>query len=555
MRCSRKVTGITLLILILIISLSGCKGTDNTKKDANTMKSQDKESVGETKSADNKKDKIVQKSQVLKTELEAKFKGIKLADTLKDIEFNNPLMTQRFGADPYAIVYEGRVYIYMTNDVIEYDSDNNVINNGYGKINKLNVISSDDLVNWTDHGSIKAAGYEGAAKWGNNSWAPAVTYKKINGKTQFFIYFANGASGIGVLTSDSPTGPFRDPIHKALISRQTPNCSDVAWLFDPAVLMDNDGKAYIYFGGGVPNEQYKNPGTGRMVQLGDDMISLAGDPVKNEIPYLFEDSGINKIGNTYYYSYCSNWNVTPEDVGKLGIESANICYMTSDKPLGPFKLQGSILKNPGSFFGCYGNNHHCMFKFNDQWYIAYHSQILESELGIQGGYRSTHIDKVTVNTDGSISPITATKEGVSQFKNLNPYEKTEAETMATMGGVNTIACSMASRYYGSGNMAVSDIDTGDWIALKGVDFGEKGAKTFTVAANAPGISGAIQIRLDKPDGDVVGYVKIDPTKIDPAKSEDYKEITTELLSTIKGKHNLYFIFDGKGYTLDYWQFK
>ena len=95
------------------------------------------------------------------------------------------------------------------------------------------------MVNWTDHGSINVAGSGGAAAWASNSWAPAACHKTINGKEKFFLYFANNGNGIGVLTSDSPTGPWIDPIGKPLISRNTPNCSNVTWLFDPAVLVDS----------------------------------------------------------------------------------------------------------------------------------------------------------------------------------------------------------------------------------------------------------------------------------------------------------------------------
>src|SRR5690606_18165128 len=83
----------------------------------------------------------------------------------KELGNHNPLVTYRFGADPYALVYEDRVYLYMTNDVLEYDESGNVKDNTYSSINKLGVISSDDLVNWTDHGEIHVAGGEGAAKW------------------------------------------------------------------------------------------------------------------------------------------------------------------------------------------------------------------------------------------------------------------------------------------------------------------------------------------------------------------------------------------------------
>ena len=34
----------------------------------------------------------------------------------KKIENHNPVMVQRFGADPWAMVYKDRVYLYMTGD-------------------------------------------------------------------------------------------------------------------------------------------------------------------------------------------------------------------------------------------------------------------------------------------------------------------------------------------------------------------------------------------------------------------------------------------------------
>ncbi|MDD6035678.1 MAG: glycoside hydrolase family 43 protein [Lachnospiraceae bacterium] len=501
--------------------------------------------------------KETEDKELTNLELEAKwkekFEGLTLAETLKEIGLDTPVMTQRLGADPYAIVYEGRVYLYMTGDLVEYDSEGNAKPNSYSKINKLNVISSDDLVNWTDHGTIYAASRDGAAKWGNNSWAPAVAYKEIDGKMKFFVYFANGGNGIGVLSADSPVGPFTDPIKQALISRSTPNCANVDWLFDPAVLVDDDGSAYIYFGGGVPEGKTANPGTGRVAKLGADMISIDGEPVAMDIPYLFEDSGINKIGDTYYYSYCTNWNVDEEATKKYGFTNANIAYMTSKNPMGPFTYQGVVLLNPGTYYGCYGNNHHCMFEFNGELYIAYHTQILEKPMGISGGYRCTSISKVTVNEDGTIATIPSVdRHSLVQQKYLNPYEKVEAETMATMGGLNTTQEGMVSKSYGSGNMVLSEIHSGDWLALYGVDFGETGATKFTAAVKAgKEQTGAIQIRLDSLDGEVAGYLEIGKN----ADGKTYQEYTAELLKTVTGVHNLIFVFYGEEYNVDYWQFQ
>lgn len=544
-------SGFLLLLAIVTASIGGCALKDVGQINKGSTVSQET-SDNQTRSVDsNDHAQDLEYIKLQEEEMMKYFENIKLTEALKGFGFKNPLMTQRLGADPYALVYNDRVYIYMTGDIVEYDEEGKVKNNSYSKINKLNVISSADLVNWTDHGSINAAGPNGAAKWGNNSWAPAVAHKKINGKDKFFIYFANGGNGIGVLTSDSPIGPFVDPLGKALISRSTPNCANVAWLFDPAVLVDEDGSAYLYFGGGVPQGKEANPGTGRAVKLGDDMISLDGDPISLDIPYLFEDSGINRIGDTYYYSYCTNWNVPLEATKELGINNADIAYMTSKNPLGPFTFQKAILRNPGVFFGVWGNNHHCMFEFKGQMYMAYHSQMLEKKLDISGGYRSTNIDYVTVNEDGTIENIKASEFGVKQVKSLNPYERCEAETIGTMAGIGTTLIEETGAGSGTGNMAVTDIHTGDWIAVYGADFGEIGAKSFTACIKAPASGeGAIQIRLDKPTGEAVGYLKIDADS-----SGSFKEITAELLKPITGEHNLVFVFYGEGYEFDYWYFK
>ena len=117
--------------------------------------------------------------------MEKLFAGITPTASYKAEGENNPLFTQRFGADPGVMEYNGRVYVYTTNDVIEYDSNGNVTENTYAQVNKINCISSDDMVNWTDHGAIPVAGTEGIAKWATCSWAPCAAHKTINGKEKF----------------------------------------------------------------------------------------------------------------------------------------------------------------------------------------------------------------------------------------------------------------------------------------------------------------------------------------------------------------------------------
>ncbi len=481
------------------------------------------------------------------------FQGLEMTESYKGLEDTNPLMTQRFGADPYAMEYDGRVYFYMTADTFEYDGEE-ILENSYGRIKQINVISTADMVNFTDHGSIKAAGSQGAAKWAGNSWAPAAAWKNIDGQDKFFLYFADGGGGIGVLTADSPTGPFTDPLGKGLVTRQTPNCGDVLWLFDPAVLVDEDGRAYLYFGGGVPEGRVSDPGTARVVELGEDMISLKGDPQPIDVPYLFEDSGIHKYHDKYYYTYCTNWQVDAAGTAAYGIHNAEIACLESDSPMGPFTFKEVILENPGKLNGLYGNNHHCVFSFQGNWYITYHARTLEKKMGVEKGYRCTHVDSFTMGEDGAIGKIKMTLKGREQLRYVDPYQEVPAATIAVQGGLETVAADAVTEESGAGNMAVSGIDSGDFLKIQGVDFGETAPTGLEITARyASGTEGLIQVRIDSPEGQVLGYMSFDGLQ-EEASAETFCSYTAALESETTGVHDVYFIFCGSGYQIGSWKF-
>ena len=463
-----------------------------------------------------------------KEELTAMFNDLKLNQSYKKDGENNPLFTQRFGADPGYLVFGDRLYIYTTNDVIEYNADGTVKENGYGLVNKINCISSSDLINWTDHGAIPVAGRKGIAKWANHSWAPAAAHKVIDGQDKFFLYFCNGGNGVSVLTADDPAGPWTDPLGEGLITRKTPNCANVTWLFDPAVFVDDDGTGYLYFGGGVPEGKTANPGTIRCVQLGEDMISIVGEPQVIDAPYVFEDSGMNKINGKYYYNYCSNWQT---DGNTLGLTSGAINYMVSDSPMGPFTYGGELFVNQGRFFGLYGNNHHSIVEFKGVHYLAYHNRPVEKAMGITGNYRSPQLNVLPVNEDGTLGPVKGTMKGVAQLENFNPYQRVSAQTMYRQAGL-TIE--------GYADEARTVATSGDWLQLKNVDFAS-GAKTFTFCgASAEG--GAIRVTTGALDGQVLCEFTL------PAGHEG--EITVDV-AHIEGVTDLYIIFAGN-VTADWW---
>jgi arabinoxylan arabinofuranohydrolase len=458
----------------------------------------------------------------------------------KPITDHNPINVMKYTADPGVMVYDDTVYVYGTNDGILESMPENPEANEYSLIHSINVMSSKDLVNWVDHGTIPVG--QDIAKWAQNSWAPTAAHKKINGKEKFFLYFANSGNGIGVVSADSPTGPFVDPIGDYLISHNTTNCETITWLFDPAVFVDDDGTGYIYFGGGVPGEyenaydnyeklkdnpQFERPRTLRAAKLGDDMISLASEPVLIDAPWPYEDSGIHKVDGIYYYTYCTNWNE------KSPFGQARIGMMASKSPLGPFEFVDTIFNNPGDFFTIYGNNHHTVIPFHDKFYIFYHSEWLNYHIyGEARGYRTTHVNELPY-VDGKFLNATGTLEGVNQLFAVDPYQPQPAALMAWEAGTST---------NGLGHTTIT-YQKGEWTGVSGVDFFD-GANTIElVAQSAKGAT--VKITVDSPEGDVLGYVNI------PASNK--METVYVEIAQVEGVKNIFFIASDE-VTIDTWEF-
>ncbi len=448
---------------------------------------------------------------------------VTLQKSYKKATENNPLYTQRFGADPGVMEYNGRLYVYMTDDLLEYDAKGNVKENSYQQIRTINCISSDDLVNWTDHGKIQVAGPKGAAPWAANSWAPCAAHKTVNGQEKFFLYFCNGGNGIGVLCADSPVGPWRDERGSLLITRSVPNCADVTWLFDPAVMVDEDGTGYLAFGGGIPDGKQAAPGTARIVKLADDMIHLDGDPVRLDVPWLFEDSGINRVGDKYYYTYCSNFMTKGNN---LRLTDGAIQYMIADDPLGPYTYMGELFPNEGRFFGMYGNNHHSLACLNGEWYLFYHNRPVEKAMGITGNYRSPQADRIVFGEDGLPQQVNGTMKGLSQLKPLDPFKTVSASTMSHQAGISA---------YGADGRSWITGEAGSWIRVSGVDFGTEAA-TLAVTAMTP-TDCTIYAVLDDPENPVVSQIRIQIP-------EDGQPASFSAPIKAEGVHDLYLITDG-----------
>ncbi len=184
----------------------------------------------------------------------------------------NPLMTQKYTADPQAFVYNGRVYIICSHDLPNQ--------RGYDLYDYV-LMSSDDMQNWTDHGLVFSVKRD--APWAGHAYAPgiAIRDKKI------YLYFPDGGASIGVAVAEQPEGPYVDPLKKTMISNRVPSYRS-NWLFDPAGFVDDDGKAFVYYGGNG-NDQ------ARILEVKPDMITPVSDQaVHHTDPRFFEATEMHK---------------------------------------------------------------------------------------------------------------------------------------------------------------------------------------------------------------------------------------------------------------------
>ena len=334
---------------------------------------------------------------------------------------------------------------------------------------------------------------------------------------------------------------------KALISRDIPNCGNVLWLFDPAVLVDDDGTGYLYFGGGVPEGKVAAPGTGRVARLGADMISVDGDVVTLDVPYLFEDSGIHKFNNKYYYTYCTNWSVDQAGTDTYGIHNAEIAMMESDDPMGPFTFKEVILKNPGTTFGLYGNNHHCVAKFGDDWYIVYHARTLEKSMKIEKGYRSTHIEKISIHMGGTIAADSTVDDGI-----LKGADNNNITADSILKNPETEITEAIPDSVSGGFMYAKGFERGDFIEIQGVDFGEGGQASFEVyVRNNSGEKNAeFSVFVDDPESDPIAGVTSFSLEGDPVFIQESQNKYT----LPEGVHTVFIVCTAGEADLALWRF-
>jgi hypothetical protein len=442
----------------------------------------------------------------------------------------NPIVQTIYTADPAPMIHNGTLYVYTG-----HDEDKST----WFTMKDWHCYSTKDMVNWTDHGSpLSYTDFNWAR---SDAWAGQCIER--NGKFYFYVPMNQKGSGmaIGVAVSDSPTGPFKDAIGRPLVF-------DKSGDIDPTVFLDDDGQAYLYWGNPVL----------KYVKLNADMISYdtsIGDKGIVRVPMTVESFGkrskedrptayeegpwLYKRNGLYYLVHASG--PIPEHLG----------YSTSSKPTGPWEYRGVIMPTEGGSF----TNHPGVVDYQGHSYLFYHNGALP---GGGGFTRSVAGEEFQYNADGSFPTIKMTKEGPKAIATLDPYDRVEAETIAVASGVETQRSSQ-------GGMSVCDIDDGDYIQVKNVDFGQVGAGTFSasvasVASDAAPEGDAsknagsqIELRLDGPAGPVIGTLPVPYT----GGATQWKNITAAV-SGATGVHDLYLMFKGdqKGdlFNIDFWKF-
>jgi len=427
------------------------------------------------------------------------------------------IASHRHLADPATLVYNGRVYLYASND----DDNSDDKDSGY-KMKSIVCISSSDMKNWTDHGVVFEAPRD--VTWANRTWAPSVIAR--NGK--IYLYFGNGGSGIGVATASSPTGPFKDPLGKKLIDNETPGIQPAKnmWLFDPMAFLDDDGQAYLYFGGNGEDNM-------RVIKLNEDMISINGRATSFHVPAFFEASWMHKRNGNYYFSYSSNPRA-----------EMRIDYMMSKSPTTGFTYKGVVGAQPPKNNN---NNHHGIFEFKGKWYHAYHNRVVAMQKGIPPVYkRNLAIEELNYNADGTIAQVIYTENGVTQIGSINPYERNQAEMLQDQNGV-------ATKKNDDGGMLVTGLKNNAWIKIQGIDFGKKGPKFFSARLSGLSSGTSLEVR----EGSITG--KQIAKMVSSGKEGSGLQTLTVKTGDVKGKVDIYILVTSTNPSasldVDWWSFQ
>lgn len=387
-------------------------------------------------------------------------------------------------------VFGDRIYVYGSHDRPGSDRFCDY---------KLKVWSApvNDLNNWVCHGTAFATrgfrGHISDTDWTDNElYAPDVVEK--DGKYYLYAYIV-GAKGC-VAVSDRPEGPFK------LISRYSYNIEkhyDDGTFIDPGVLVDDDGRVYVYCG-------YQGS---YMAEIdGSDMYTVIDGTYKEGIipveePHrFFEACSPRKINGRYYLIY------SPQ-------KGSCLDYAVSDSPTGPFEYKGTIIDNSIDYPG--GNDHGSVMCINGQYYIFYHKMTNGTIMSRRGC-----VEKIEILPDGTIPQVEMTSLGFEE--SLNPFSVTKADTACVLKG----GCFITE--HNIFDRVVTGITEGAVMGWKYYDFGtDDDPFSLKLKLRGTGCRGKILVCLDSDDSEPIGS----------AEFSGNGGIVSAEIPAVKGRHAVY----------------
>ncbi len=396
-------------------------------------------------------------------------------------------------------VFNNRVYVYGSHDRVASEDFCDF---------KLKVWSAsvDNLNNWVCHGDAfhtrpDVDHISDTADWTDYElYAPDVVEK--DGKYYLYAYIIHSRGCVAV--SDNPEGPFKLLSQYQVTDEEIKDLQEGIFI-DPGVLVDDDGRVYIYCG-------YTHS---FMAELNaSNMYEVLGGTYQRDIipvdePFeFFEACSPRKVGDTYYLIYCPK-------------RSTRLVYATSKSPKGPFDYRGVIIDNGIDYPG--GNNHGSIIKIKDQWYIFYHRTTNNTIMSRRGC-----VERIRILEDGTIPQAEMTSLGFEE--SLSPYEEIKAEIACVLkGGCFVTEKNVLER-------PIVNIMSGAVIGYKYFDFGQdysSTSMTVYIKLYGRGQLGIVRIKLDSEDGVELGQ----------------GEITTDSgilqiqIPNVTGRHAIFFTFE------------
>lgn len=407
-------------------------------------------------------------------------------------------------ADPEAHVWEdGKLYIYGSRDA----------SNDYWCSYKHHVLFTDNLKDWNvvENSFASKGKFDQVDYHDRLLFAPDCAYK--NG-TYYLYYCSPKKLTEGVAKSKSPLGPFT-------AGKEIKGPKQI----DPAVLVDDDGQAYYYWGQGKPKVAKLKA---NMIEIDTSTITFPLDKAGNKA--FHEGSSIRKIGDWYYFVFADDSrNNRPTCLG----------YAIGKSAMGPFQYKGVIIDNIGCDPAVW-NNHGSIEQYNGQWYVFYHRSTHNSQK-----FRKACIEPIKINKDGTIDEVEMTTQGTG--KPLAASKLIQAEKACLLSGKVFID---EYELADIPNEKLTNIRENDFAAYKYLEFDKK-LKNFRIKTNVSN-KGLIELRLDHPNGKLIGTCIVSKTMNNTAfQISECKTIA------IKGKHALYLVFKAKNnsfFDVDWFQF-